>query len=180
MEILNYIINEDQEGQRIDKYLSINIEGKSRSFIQGLIDEKKVMANDKIIKSNYKLKNKDLITVEMPDPVELNVEPEKMGSPGQTRTGNQETHDVENDVAAFPAFQPVVFQLVFGHNGNRVVKVGICLILFIRLRWLVVIRSKCRLLEYGQWSVAVRHSAAGCRHRAGPSEWPVGSYTGSA
>ena len=33
---------------------------------------------DKIIKSNYKLKNKDLITVEMPDPVELNVEPEKM------------------------------------------------------------------------------------------------------
>ena len=78
MEILNYIINEDQEGQRIDKYLSINIEGKSRSFIQGLIDEKKVMANDKIIKSNYKLKNKDLITVEMPDPVELNVEPEKM------------------------------------------------------------------------------------------------------
>ena len=33
MEILNYIINEDQEGQRIDKYLSINIEGKSRSFI---------------------------------------------------------------------------------------------------------------------------------------------------
>ena len=34
MEILNYIINEDQEGQRIDKYLSINIEGKSRSFIQ--------------------------------------------------------------------------------------------------------------------------------------------------
>lgn len=62
MEILNYIINEDQEGQRIDKYLSINIEGKSRSFIQGLIDEKKVMANDKIIKSNYKLKNKDLIS----------------------------------------------------------------------------------------------------------------------
>ena len=110
----------------------------------------------------------------------IDVAPEIMGSPGQTRTGNQETHDVENDVAAFPAFQPVVFQLVFGHNGNRVVKVGICLILFIRLRWLVVIRSKCRLLEYGQWSVAVRHSAAGCRHRAGPSEWPVGSYTGSA
>ena len=26
MEILNYIINEDQEGQRIDKYLSINID----------------------------------------------------------------------------------------------------------------------------------------------------------
>ena len=46
------MIKENDANQRIDKYLSINIEGKSRSFIQGLIDEKKVMANDKIIKSN--------------------------------------------------------------------------------------------------------------------------------
>ena len=61
MEILNYIINEDQEGQRIDKYLSINIEGKSRSFIQGLIDEKKVMANDKIIKSNSKRNRVEMV-----------------------------------------------------------------------------------------------------------------------
>ncbi len=41
MEILNFNINSDDEGQRIDKYLSNIIEGKSRSFIQGLIDEKK-------------------------------------------------------------------------------------------------------------------------------------------
>ena len=61
MEILNYIINEDQEDQRIDKYLSINIEGKSRSFIQGLIDEKKVMANDKIIKSNSKRNRVEMV-----------------------------------------------------------------------------------------------------------------------
>ena len=45
MENLNFNINSDEEGQRIDKYLSIMIEGKSRSFVQGLIDEKKVKAN---------------------------------------------------------------------------------------------------------------------------------------
>ena len=78
MEKLNYSISNEEQGQRIDKYLSLMIEGKSRSFIQGLIDDKKVMANGKVIKSNYKLKNNDEIIVEMPDPIELNVEPEEM------------------------------------------------------------------------------------------------------
>ena len=73
MEKLNYSISNEEQGQRIDKYLSLMIEGKSRSFIQGLIDDKKVMANGKVIKSNYKLKNNDEITVEMTDPIELNV-----------------------------------------------------------------------------------------------------------
>ena len=41
------------------------IEGKSRSFVQGLIDEKKVKANNKVIKSNYKLKKGDFIEVEV-------------------------------------------------------------------------------------------------------------------
>ena len=52
MEKLNYSISNEEQGQRIDKYLSLMIEGKSRSFIQGLIDDKKVMANGKVIKSN--------------------------------------------------------------------------------------------------------------------------------
>lgn len=78
MEILNFNINSDDEGQRIDKYLSNIIEGKSRSFIQGLIDEKKVKANNKVIKSNYKVKKDDFIEVCLPEPVELNVSAEEM------------------------------------------------------------------------------------------------------
>ena len=78
MENLNFNINSDEEGQRIDKYLSIMIEGKSRSFVQGLIDEKKVKANNKVIKSNYKLKKGDFIEVEVPEPIELNVSAEEM------------------------------------------------------------------------------------------------------
>lgn len=78
MENLSFNIIIEEEGQRIDKYLSNKIEDKSRSFIQGLIDEEKVKANGKIIKSNYKIKRNDFIEVEMPEPVELNVCPEKM------------------------------------------------------------------------------------------------------
>jgi len=71
-------VDEQDEGLRIDKYLSVMIEGKSRSFVQGLIEEKKVKANSKVIKSNYKLKKGDFIEVEVPEPVELNVSAEKM------------------------------------------------------------------------------------------------------
>lgn len=78
MENLSFNISIEEEGQRIDKYLSNKIEDKSRSFIQGLIDEEKVKANGKIIKSNYKIKRNDFIEVEMPQPVELNVSAEKM------------------------------------------------------------------------------------------------------
>ena len=78
MEKLSFNINSEEEGQRIDKYLSTMIEGKSRSFVQGLIDEKKVKANSKVIKSNYKLKKGDFIEVEVPEPVELNVSAEEM------------------------------------------------------------------------------------------------------
>ena len=78
MENLSFNINNEEEGQRIDKYLSKMIEGKSRSFIQGLIDEKKVKANSKVIKSNYKLKKDDFIEVEVPEPVELNISAEEM------------------------------------------------------------------------------------------------------
>ena len=63
---------------RIDKYLSMMIEGKSRSFLQGLIDEEKVLINGKAIKSNYKLKKGDVIEVTLPEPIELDVKAEKI------------------------------------------------------------------------------------------------------
>lgn len=63
---------------RIDKYLVNNMENKSRSFIQGLIDEELVLVNDKKIKSNYKLRENDIITVIMKEPKELEVTPENI------------------------------------------------------------------------------------------------------
>ncbi|MGG7058660.1 RluA family pseudouridine synthase [Clostridium tertium] len=72
------VTNENDIGTRIDKYLSNNIEGRSRSFIQGLIDSKSVLVNEKEVKSNFKLRENDEIVVNMPKPIELDVKPENI------------------------------------------------------------------------------------------------------
>ncbi|MBE6054148.1 MAG: RluA family pseudouridine synthase [Clostridium sartagoforme] len=72
------ITDEKDIGIRIDKYLSNNIDGKSRSFIQGLIDSNSIKVNKREIKSNYKLKEKDIVEVVLPEPIELDVKPEKI------------------------------------------------------------------------------------------------------
>ncbi len=50
------------EGKRIDKFLVEHLEGYTRAFIQCSIKENKVLVNGKVVKPNYKIRNKDLIT----------------------------------------------------------------------------------------------------------------------
>lgn len=79
LDILNFKINtEDNVGLRIDKFLVNNMENKSRSFIQGLIDDKFILVNDKEVKSNYKLRYNDEIKVLVKEPTELDVVPENI------------------------------------------------------------------------------------------------------
>ena len=78
MEEIVLKITEENNGERIDKYLSTVIEGKTRSFIQGLIADKAVTVNGKIIKSNYKLKSNDEIVIILPEPIELDVKAENI------------------------------------------------------------------------------------------------------
>lgn len=78
MEVLEFIIDEQKSGERIDKFLSENIENKSRSFIQGLIEKELIKVNDNIVKSNYKLRLGDRIIVVVPDAVELQVNAENI------------------------------------------------------------------------------------------------------
>ncbi len=63
-------------GTRIDKFLSDEREDLSRSYIQQLIDEKKVLVNDAKIKPSYKLREGDVISLTVPEPEELKIEPE--------------------------------------------------------------------------------------------------------
>lgn len=76
MEKTLFTVDEKNEGVRIDKYLSDILEEKSRSFIQGLIEKGKITVNDKIPKSNYKVKVFDNIELELPEPEILKVEAE--------------------------------------------------------------------------------------------------------
>lgn len=73
-----FIVDEKDEGTRIDKYLAEVFTDKSRSFIQGLIEKENVNVNNKLIKSNYKVKKHDEVEVIIEEPEVLNVEPENI------------------------------------------------------------------------------------------------------
>lgn len=73
MDTLRFKLEEQQAGKRLDAFLSENIEGQSRSYIQKLIEQEAVLVNEKPAKSNYKLRIGDSIEVHIPDPVPLEV-----------------------------------------------------------------------------------------------------------
>lgn len=73
MEAIIFTVEEQQAGKRLDAFLSENIEGQSRSYLQKLIEQGAVLINGKSTKSNYKLRLQDRIEVQIPDPVPLEV-----------------------------------------------------------------------------------------------------------
>ncbi|WP_040211905.1 RluA family pseudouridine synthase [Clostridium polynesiense] len=78
MEIKNFKIEAEFSGMRIDKYLTFTLEENSRSYIQNLINKEFIRVNNKIVKSNYKLKESDSIEVNIPDPEVLKVIPQNI------------------------------------------------------------------------------------------------------
>lgn len=72
------ITDETQVGQRIDKFLSESNDAWSRSQLQDWIKEDLVKVNDKVIKSNYKVKLNDHIIVNEKEVVEADIQPEDL------------------------------------------------------------------------------------------------------
>lgn len=66
----------EQEGERLDKYLSMIYPDLSRSFFQKLIKDENIFVNDTVQKANYRMKEEDLVTVTIPDAVETAIVPE--------------------------------------------------------------------------------------------------------
>ena len=73
MDVFKFLINEEWEGLRIDKYLSSNLDFLSRSYIQKMIQEQNVSVNGKIVKANYNLKEDDEIEFQLPPSVEPDI-----------------------------------------------------------------------------------------------------------
>lgn len=71
MEQINVKIK--QEKGRIDKVLSDLLKEHSRSQIQQWLKEEYITVNGEITRSNYKVKEKDDIIINVPEPAELNV-----------------------------------------------------------------------------------------------------------
>ena len=69
-------VMEEQEGERLDKYLSLIYPDFSRSFFQKLIKDDAVSVNDKAEKASYCVKVEDIVTIHFPDAVQTTIEPE--------------------------------------------------------------------------------------------------------
>jgi len=78
MKIENISIDIQDEGYRIDKFLSEYFPDLSRSYLQNIIKEGNVSINGFDIKPNYKLKEGDTILIELPELKELSSEPEEI------------------------------------------------------------------------------------------------------
>lgn len=75
----NYLF-EIQENQqmRLDKYLAEQFPEQTRSYLQKLIKDGEVLVNGKSVKTGYQLSKGDEVSVNIPEPKELDVEPQKM------------------------------------------------------------------------------------------------------
>lgn len=73
-----FAVEENQVGLRLDKYLAEQFPDKTRTSLQKLIDNQAVLVNGQEVSKNYKLKAQDCVTVEIPEPVELDVCPQNI------------------------------------------------------------------------------------------------------
>src|SRR6201746_1844053 len=67
-EHLRIIVDKGQSLLRIDKFLMHRVENASRNRIQNAIELENVLVNEKPVKSSYKVKPLDVISVVLPHP----------------------------------------------------------------------------------------------------------------
>ena len=69
---------ETETNERIDKFLSIQMEELSRSYVQKLIKDGNVKVNGKLVKANYKLSYDEWIQVTIPELTSPDILPENI------------------------------------------------------------------------------------------------------
>ena len=74
----SYIIEEDREGMRLDRFLAGELTEQSRSYIQKLIREGRVQINGKPAKASVRIREEDQVDIIIPPLKELEVLPEEM------------------------------------------------------------------------------------------------------
>lgn len=77
-EILDFLVEQEEGGLRIDRYLAEAQEDLTRSYLQKLIAEGRVKVNENTVKANYKVNDGDMIKLILPPPVDLDLKPENI------------------------------------------------------------------------------------------------------
>ena len=114
-EIREFLVLEEEEGDRLDVYLSSQLGDMSRSYIQKLIKDKKVTVNDKIEKAIAGLQKETtqemlahtltVIRRRMKDAGQLIIAVEPPSGDGQLRLEAVRTEDGKNWWVAFTSFE---------------------------------------------------------------------------
>lgn len=73
-----YLITEDAQGKRIDKFLTEACADFSRSFLQKLLKSELVEVNGKPVKSSYRLISGDCVSFEVPEAAEAEIQAEEL------------------------------------------------------------------------------------------------------
>ena len=75
MEVREFLVLEEEEDTRLDLFLSEQMGDMSRSYIQKLIKEDKVIVNGRHEKSKYLVKEEDKIEISIPEPTLVDIVP---------------------------------------------------------------------------------------------------------
>jgi len=75
-DLIELIVDIEDNGIRIDKYIAEKQEELTRTHVQKLIDDEMILVNDKVIKSNYKVSKGNHISITLPPPIDLEVQAE--------------------------------------------------------------------------------------------------------
>lgn len=78
METIKIVITEDEVGQRADKLLMAKEVTTSRTQLQNYITDGHLTVNGKVCKANYKVRLNDELTLEIPDSVDMTIEPQNL------------------------------------------------------------------------------------------------------
>lgn len=70
-----YKIGQELEGKRVDVALAILEKDLSRQYLQKLLDDKRVSCGKKILKPSYRVSDGEMIEVDYPAPVKMDIEP---------------------------------------------------------------------------------------------------------
>lgn len=75
---INFIVETDEAGMRLDAYLAERIDGWSRSRLQRLIEKEDVLVNESPVKPSYKLRENDEIDLDLIEAPAAKFEPENI------------------------------------------------------------------------------------------------------
>lgn len=107
-----YEVKEDDARKRLDVFLAGEAEGYTRSHIQRLVGEGRATVNGVIVRASYKVKQGDLVRLEIPEPGGMETKAEKIPL---------DIYYEDNDVIVLNKPRGMVVHPAAGNNSGTVV-----------------------------------------------------------